>query len=105
MRRLITLLVVITAIGICGFGYQVVNHLMTPDPIKPYLASAGNAETLRYSFIPHWSIVRTAPSWYDRKVELYAYENNESHLVSCTLYQNHYPIFSGEHRIEVKNCM
>lgn len=64
------------------------------------------SEIIKYTYIPRWSAIRTASSWYDRKIEHYyvAKDGGSIELKSCSLFEYRYPIFSGELRVVEKKC-
>lgn len=104
MNRLTILSVVAVIMLVGSQGYQILDKYMSPEGTTPWLAVTREG-VLRYSYVPHWSIIRTASSWYDRKVELYVGQDNGLNLSSCLLNEYNYPIFAGKLQVEAKDCM
>jgi hypothetical protein len=123
MKKIIVYVAIIFLSGLL----IVLNHQMTPKEITPTMvlldengkvilslpeetnppinAVLKAREIIKYSYIPHWSAIRTATSWYDRKIEHYYIPKDGGFAQkTCSLFEYNYPIISGELKIVEKNC-
>ncbi len=73
-------------------GYLVSENCFKASPVAPHEVTEGATKKI-YSYIPHGSLIRTARTWWNRRLTTYHMKDGQWVKVSDTVYKYNYPIF------------
>jgi hypothetical protein len=95
-KLFVTVLGVAIGIGIAqGIGAGA-DRIFLPKPEPASIRMEADGSMIRYSYIPQYSLIRSAREWYDRVIEVYQKDQyGEYVLKTRKVCEYKYPIFFG----------